>query len=155
MKGQLLRDPARFLAFGFGAGLAPRMPGTFGTLVAVPLFWLVADLPAAAYLGCVLLVVGIGIWVCDDAARFLGVHDHPAIVWDEVAGYLITMIGFSSDGVWWLAGFLVFRVFDIWKPWPIRWADRHVGGGLGIMLDDVLAGLMACATLHVLRLLLV
>lgn len=154
LKDKQLRDPARFLAFGFGGGLAPRMPGTVGTVIAIPLFWVVADLPIGGYLGCVLLAVGIGIWVCDDAARYLGVHDDPSIVWDEITGYLVTMIGFSPDGIWWLLGFLVFRAFDIGKPWPISWADRHVCGGFGIMLDDILAGLMACATLHALQLVL-
>jgi len=155
VKESVLGDPLRFLALGFGAGLVPRMPGTAGTVAAVPLYWLVEDLPIGGYLGCVFLAVGIGIWICDETARFLKTHDHPSIVWDEVTGYLITMIGVPTGGGWWLLGFVAFRVYDIFKPWPIAWADRHVHGGLGIMLDDVLAGLMACASVHLIRLFLV
>jgi len=145
---RLLLNPAHFLSFGFGSGLAPVAPGTFGTLAAVPLFWLLSQLPLAIYL---LIVAGgtlLGIWLCGFTARTLGVHDHGAIVWDEVIGYLITMILAPAGWPWAVIGFVLFRLFDIIKPWPIRWADRHVGGGLGIMLDDVLAGIMAWLVLQ-------
>ncbi len=143
-----LRDPGHFLALGFGAGLMPRAPGTFGTLAALPLWWLVAGLPLAAYLAVTLAAAVGGVWLCGRTARALGVHDHPAIVWDEVAGFLVTMTAVPGGWPWLLAGFALFRLFDIWKPWPIRWLDARVTGGLGIVLDDFLAGALACALLH-------
>ena len=142
--------PIHFLSFGFGSGLAPVAPGTFGTLAAVPLYLLLR--PASLWLYALVTagVVLVGIWLCDRTADALGVHDHPAIVWDEVAGYLLTMIA-APVGWWWpLAGFALFRLFDILKPWPIRWADRRVGGGFGIMLDDVIAGVFAWMVLQAL-----
>lgn len=142
------RHPMQFLAFGFGSGLAPRGPGTAGTLVAVPLYWLVADWSLAWYSAFVLVAALLGIWICGAASRQLKVHDHPGIVWDEFVGYWITLWAIPVDWVWMLAGFIVFRVFDIVKPWPISYLDRNVKGGFGIMIDDILAGVMACATLH-------
>jgi phosphatidylglycerophosphatase A len=135
--------PAHFLAFGFGSGLMRHAPGTFGTLAAVPLYFILMPLSLPIYLGVAALLFVLGIVVCDRTAHALGVHDHPAIVWDEVVGFLLTMA--AAPAVWWapLIGFVVFRVFDILKPWPIRWVDRRVTGGLGIMLDDVLAALPA------------
>lgn len=128
------------LALGFGSGLAPKAPGTFGTLVAVPIYLLIAQLPLAAYVGIVVAAALVGIWLCGQAAADLGVHDHPAIVWDEIVGYLVAMVGAPSGWVWPVLGFLLFRGFDIWKPWPISHVDRHIHGGIGIMIDDVLAG---------------
>ncbi len=136
---RVFRDPVHFLALGFGSGCAPKAPGTFGTLAAIPLYLLMQPLPLWIYL---LLTVGgfaLGVWICDRTARDLGVHDHPAIVWDEVIGYWITMIAAPSGGLWVIAGFALFRLFDILKPWPIRQVDQQVGGGFGIMFDDVLA----------------
>jgi phosphatidylglycerophosphatase A len=125
-----LAEPVHLLALGFGAGLAPFAPGTFGSLVGL----------AFALVAVVLLA---GIWICGESARRLGVHDHPAIVWDEVAGMMITML--AVPDAWWGAplAFVLFRIFDIAKPWPIREIDHGLGGGTGIMLDDVLAGLFA------------
>lgn len=143
----LLRNPVQFLAFGFGSGLAPRAPGTFGTLAAIPLYLLLVQGPWLFFATFVLVATLAGIYWCDRAARELGVHDHPGIVWDEIAGFLITMLLAPPGWPWLLAGFALFRLLDIWKPWPIRWADRKVGGGLGIMLDDVLAGIGAGALL--------
>ncbi len=91
----------------------------------------------------------LGVWACAKTGRELGVHDHPAIVWDEVVGYLITMTGAPTNWQWLLGGFLLFRLFDILKPWPVRWFDRRVAGGLGVMADDVVAGLMALAVLQI------
>ena len=145
---RLLRHPAHFLSFGFGSGLAPVAPGTFGTLAAVPLYWLLAQVSLGYYLAAVALGTLLGVWLCGFTARTLGVHDHGAIVWDEVIGYLITMTLAPAGWPWLLVGFVLFRIFDILKPWPIRWADRRVGGGLGIMLDDVLAGVMAWLVLQ-------
>lgn len=145
---RLLRHPVHFLSLGFGSGLAPKAPGTFGTLAAVPLYWLLSDATLLLYLAVVIVAAALGIWLCGYTARALGVHDHPAIVWDEVVGYFITMLAAPAGWQWLLLGFVLFRLFDILKPWPIRWIDRHVHGGFGIMLDDVLAGAMAWLVLQ-------
>lgn len=137
------RHPIGFLAVGFGSGLAPKAPGTFGTLAAVPIYLLVSQLSLWPYLAITLLVSLVGIGICEVAARMLGVHDHPAIVWDEIAGYLVTMIAAPTGWEWIIIGFVLFRLFDIVKPWPIRWLDAKVAGGFGIMIDDVLAGIFA------------
>ena len=136
------------LAFGMGAGCSPKAPGTMGTLLAVAVYLLLAGLPLPVYIAILIVVVLVGIWLCGKTARDLGVHDHPGIVWDELAGYLLTMVGAPAGWQWIVAGFLLFRLFDIWKPWPIGWLDRRVGGGLGIMLDDLLAGLFAALCLQ-------
>ena len=147
----VLMHPPSLLAFGLGVGLMPFAPGTFGTLLGIPLYWLWADLSVPAYGALVLVLALAGVWFCAAAARRHKIGDHPGIVWDEIVGFLITMWGvpFSWTGV--TCGFLLFRLFDIAKPWPIAWADRRVGGGLGIMLDDILAGIFASAALLVLR----
>lgn len=137
------RNPVHFLAFGLGSGAAPRAPGTFGTLAAVPLWYLMAQGGLMLYLSLTLAAFVIGIWLCGRTSRDLGVHDHGGIVWDEFVGYWITMIAVPVNWIWTLAGFILFRLFDIWKPWPIGPVDRRVHGGLGIMLDDVLAGVLA------------
>ena len=136
---RVFRDPIHFLALGFGSGCAPKAPGTFGTLAAIPLYLLLQPLPLWAYLLLTAAGFALGIWVCDKAARDLGVHDHPAIVWDEVIGYWVTMIAAPPGWLWIIAGFALFRLFDILKPWPICQADQHIGGGFGIMFDDLLA----------------
>lgn len=144
---QILTEPVLLLAFGFGSGLAGRAPGTFGTLAAIPLYWLLVQGASWFYPAATLLVCLAGIGICGSAAERLGVHDHSGIVWDEIAGFLLTMawVPFSWQAV--IVGFLAFRFFDIIKPWPISYIDRVVEGGLGIMLDDVLAGLAAAAVL--------
>ncbi len=145
----LLKNPIHALALGFGSGLAPRAPGTFGTLVGVGLYWLLQSMALSLTI-YIALIVGCffaGIWICQYTANALGVHDHPAIVWDEVVGYLITMMFAPSGWLWMLIGFALFRLFDIWKPWPIRVIDRCMHGGLGIMLDDVLAAVYAAIVL--------
>jgi phosphatidylglycerophosphatase A len=140
---QILVDPILFLAFGFGFGLVKKAPGTFGTLAAVPLYLLIAQSDNLIYSLITIVVTIAGIWICGQAADKLGEHDFGGIVWDEIAGYLITLwwIPFSWQGL--VLGFILFRFFDILKPWPIKWADRKVKGGFGIMLDDVLAGVFA------------
>ena len=145
-----LKNPVHLLAFGFGSGLAPKAPGTVGTLAAVPLYLLLAPLPLAAYLLAVVLIALAGIWICGRTSRDLGVHDHGGIVWDEFAGFLVTMTAVPLAWPWVVAGFLLFRLFDILKPWPIGWLDERVAGGLGIMLDDLLAGLYAWGCLQLL-----
>lgn len=144
---RILRDPVHLMAFGFGSGLAPRAPGTFGTLVAVPVAYALALLPTLWHAAVIVLLFVAGVWICGTSARRLGVHDFSGIVFDEIVGYLITLaIATAAVPFNWLAviaGFVLFRIFDIAKPWPIGWLDRHVGGGTGIMLDDVAAGIYA------------
>jgi phosphatidylglycerophosphatase A len=146
---QILQDPILFLAFGFGSGLIKKMPGTLGTVAAIPLYWLLIQTNDWIYLTVTLVCSLAGILICDKAAIKLQVHDYGGIVWDEIAGFLITMcwVPFSWQSL--LAGFALFRIFDIFKPWPIRWLDRHVEGGLGIMIDDVLAGILAAMVLQI------
>jgi len=142
------RNPIHFLAFGFGSGAAPFAPGTFGTLVAVPIYWLMLPLSLWAYLAVVLAITLVGVWLCHVTSRDLGVHDHAGIVWDEIAGYLITMIAAPAGWQWIVTGFVLFRFFDIIKPRPIGWVDRRIHGGLGNMLDDVLAAVFAWVVLQ-------
>jgi len=143
------RNPVHLLALGLGSGMLPFAPGTWGTLFAIPVFMLLAQLPLAWLLATIALMFVAGVWLCDRTARALGVHDHSAIVWDEVVGYCITMAPFALDAgaVELVAGFVLFRLFDVVKPWPIRTADRHVHGGFGIMFDDALAAVYAALCL--------
>lgn len=145
---QILTDPVLLLAFGFGSGLARFAPGTFGTVAAIPLYWLFAQTDLIVYSLLTLIATVAGIWICGIAAEKLGEHDFGGIVWDEIAGLLITLWFAPVNWQTLLAGFILFRFFDIVKPWPIRWIDRKVTGGLGIMLDDVLAGVFAAAVLQ-------
>ncbi len=138
-----LDSPALAVAFMFGAGLAPKAPGTFGTLAAVPLYLALSGVEYIGYLVITALVTVLGVVAADRASEQLGVHDHPGIVIDEVAGYLVTMAFVPFSWAATVAGFLLFRLFDIVKPWPIRWLDRRVGGGFGIMVDDLVAGVLA------------
>ena len=149
------RNPIHFLAFGLGSGAAPKAPGTFGTLAAIPLWLLFADLPILSYIALIVVTSLVGIWLCGQTSKDLGVHDHGGIVWDEFVGLWITYIALPEGWVWVLFGFLLFRLFDIWKPWPIGWADSKVSGGLGIMLDDILAGFMALGVLQAVNYLLI
>lgn len=144
-----------FIAYGFGSGLAPKAPGTFGTLVAMPFWFLLSWLTPepAIYIAAVVLLFIFGCWICGESARLLGLHDAPGIVFDEIVGFLITCIPLlylpagSAEWLWLIAAFVLFRFFDIIKPWPIRWLDRKVHGGFGIMIDDVLAGIFAALCL--------
>ena len=145
-----LLHPVDFLALGFGSGLLPFAPGTAGTVAAIPVYLLLQPLAAPYYVAIVVLLALAGIAICGQAARHLGVHDHPGIVWDEIVGYLVTM-AFAPPGWLWIGlGFVLFRLFDILKPWPIKWCDRQVEGGLGIMLDDLLAGVFSAVLLQLL-----
>lgn len=132
-----------FLAFGLGSGAAKKAPGTFGTLAAVPLYLLLAQLPLPLYLLTVFLAFVLGVYLCGQASRDMGVHDHGGIVWDEFVGFWIAMIALPVHWAWVVAGFILFRFFDIIKPWPIGWLDKRVHGGVGIMIDDVIAGIFA------------
>ncbi|MEJ2404330.1 MAG: phosphatidylglycerophosphatase A [Candidatus Thiodiazotropha sp.] len=140
-------NPVHLLAFGFGSGLAPKAPGTFGTLVGVPIYWLLQPLPPVYYGVLVAVSFLIGISLCGRTSRDLGVHDHGGIVWDEIVGYLVTMLWAPKGWLWMVIGFVLFRFFDILKPWPISWFDRKVSGGFGVMLDDLIAGLFAAVIL--------
>jgi phosphatidylglycerophosphatase A len=146
----VLTTPVHFLAFGFGSGLSPFAPGTLGTLMAVPLYLAMSKLPLTAYLLITLVVCIVGVWICGRSSEKLGVHDHSGIVWDEFAGYFITMILAPPSWLWIVIGFVLFRLFDIWKPWPISFLDKKVDGGLGIMIDDVVAGIFAMICLQAL-----
>ena len=132
-----------FLGFGLGAGLSPWAPGTLGTLVAVPLYYVLRDLSIEWYMGVVFLLFLAGIRICERSEQRVGCGDHSGIVWDEIVGYLITMTAAPLHWTSVVLGFVLFRVFDILKPWPIRRLDQTIHGGLGIMLDDVLAGIFA------------
>jgi phosphatidylglycerophosphatase A len=149
------KDPRCLLAFGFGAGAASRAPGTVGTVVGIPLYVAMAGLPAAWYVVIVIALFVTGVWVCAHAERKLGTHDHPGIVWDEIVGYLVTLFLAPLHWSSILGGFVLFRLFDIWKPFPIRALERRIPGGLGTMLDDVLAGLYGFAALQLSAYLLV
>jgi len=145
---QILGDPVLFLAFGFGSGLAKKAPGTFGTAAAIPLYALLVQADMLIYSLLTISVTLAGVWICGVAAEKLGEHDFGGIVWDEIAGFLITMWLVPFTWQAFMSGFILFRLFDILKPWPIKAIDRHVQGGLGIMLDDVLAGVFAAGLLR-------
>lgn len=151
------RTLLHWIAFGGGAGLSPVAPGTVGTLVAIPIYLaidpVIADCawPLLCYIGFILLLGLAGIFICGRTARDLGVPDHPGIVLDEIAGFLLAMSALPADWYWIAAAFVSFRILDILKPWPISLIDRRIEGGWGVMLDDLLAGAMVCAALHALR----
>ena len=137
------RNPVHILAFGFGSGTVPKAPGTAGTLLAMIIYLLLPAMTPVIYGVFVLICLIIGIWICGKTAQDLGVHDHGGIVWDEFVGYWIPMFMAPPGRIWAFLGFALFRLLDIAKPWPIKWADKELKGGTGIMLDDVLAGIMA------------
>ncbi len=146
----LLSHPAHFFALGFGSGLAKKAPGTFGTLVGLPLFWLVNGYTLATQLALISLLFLAGIYFCEKTGKALGVSDHGGIVWDEIVAIMLVLTFTISQWQWWLAAFLLFRLFDIWKPFPIRQCDAKVKGGLGVMLDDLLAAIYAILSLKAL-----
>ena len=146
-KDTVWKNPVHFLAFGCGSGLSPKAPGTFGTLAAIPFYLLMQPLSLPVYLTILVLACLLGFWLCGRTAKDLGVHDHPGIVWDEFCGFWLTMIAAPAGWLWIGLGFVLFRLFDIWKPWPIRLLDKKIHGGLGIMVDDLLAGVFAWAGL--------
>jgi len=140
----LLSHPAHFVALGFGSGLAPRAPGTFGTLASLALYYLLAlALPPLAIAFLAIPLFFVGVWACDVTGRDLGVSDHGAMVWDEIVAFL--PLAAIASAAWWLQllAFALFRLFDIWKPYPIRRVERNVKGGLGVMVDDVIAAAYA------------
>jgi phosphatidylglycerophosphatase A len=146
----LLATPAGWLACGFGSGLVPVAQGTFGSLAAL-LPWLgLRQLSPPLYLLVIVAGFAIGVWACNVASRALGVADHRSLVWDEFIGQWIALLPLLVlPAPWWtiVLGFMLFRLFDVWKPWPIRWLDRRVKGGMGVMIDDVVAGAFAAIVL--------
>ncbi|MEQ1668963.1 MAG: phosphatidylglycerophosphatase A [Sulfuriferula sp.] len=144
-----MRHPAHFLAFGFGSGLAAKAPGTWGTLIALPLYYgLMLWLNPSQLLILIALAFVAGVYICDVAGRNLGVSDHGGIVWDEIVAMWLVLVFTPLHPVWWALAFGLFRLFDIWKPFPIIWLDAHVKNGFGVMLDDLLAALFAIASLY-------
>lgn len=156
----LTTSPAGWLAGGFGAGLVPVAQGTAGSLVALAPWLLLRQLPIPLYALALVLAFALGVWACGVAGRAMGVADHRSLVWDEFVGQWVALAPLLVPR-WWpadtttlalgmLAAFALFRLFDVWKPWPIRWLDRRVHGGLGVMIDDLLAGVFAALVLTVL-----
>ena len=143
------RNPAYFIAFGFGAGAIPFAPGTWGTVVGVILYLMIAQFTLPFYLIILAIAIIFGIWICDKTEKFFGVKDHSGIVWDEITGFLLTMFYAPAGWQWIVLGFVLFRVFDIIKPWPIKVIDKRVKGGLGIMLDDLIAAIPAWVILQI------
>lgn len=158
LKGLKLTNLMHLAAVGFGSGLAPKAPGTFGTLAAIPFFYLLSNLSIECYVAVLVMTSLLGFWFCHVTSEAMGVHDHKAIVWDEFVGYWITMLpvlvlfpeikeGASIPLIWVFVGFLLFRFFDVLKPFPISWLDKKMQGGFGIMIDDIVAGLFSALAL--------
>ncbi len=152
---ELVKRPACFLALGFGSGLSPKAPGTMGTLAAIPFYLLMQQLGLSFYLLIVLISFVAGIWLCQRASDWLQEDDASPIVWDEFVGFWVTMIAAPAGWLWIVLGFVLFRFFDIIKPWPVSVADKKLHGGLGVMLDDVLAGTYAAVVLQLLAFVLI
>jgi phosphatidylglycerophosphatase A len=148
------RNPIHFVAYGFGSGAVPKAPGTAGTLVAVIIYLLLPQISPLIYVSLLLISFVFGVWICGKTAQDIGIKDPSGIVWDEFVGYWITMFMAPSGWIWVIIGFVLFRLLDIVKPWPIKWADKQIGGGMGIMLDDVLAGIMAALCMQAIVILL-
>lgn len=148
------RNPWYFAAFGLGSGAMPFAPGTFGTLMAIPFYLMIRPLPLLAYILFVILFIAFSSYICDRISKEIHVHDHPGMCIDEFAGFFVTMINAPHGPYWILLGFLLFRIFDIVKPWPIRLIDEKITGGLGIVLDDVLAGVYSCILIQLIALLI-
>ena len=147
----IIFHPVHFLSLGLGSGLSPFAPGTAGTLMAVLLYIPLSMLPLTSYVAILIIGSLAGIYLCEKTSNKLGGHDHPAIVWDEFLGFWLTMLFAPSGWMWIVIGFVLFRLFDIWKPWPISVIDHKVKGGFGIMLDDLVAGAYALVVLQLLH----
>jgi phosphatidylglycerophosphatase A len=151
LPARLLAEPVHLVALGFGSGLSPVGPGTCGTLLAVPLAYVLLQIPLVVAVVVVAIAFLGGIWITGESARRLGVHDHSGIVWDEVAAFLALALALPPGWPWIAAGFLAFRIFDIVKPWPIRDLDHRLSGGLGIMLDDLVAAVFAAVSVRLIE----
>lgn len=149
----VLAHPAGWIATGFGSGLSPVAPGTAGSLAALLPWLALRDLPLPYYALAVTVAFALGVWACAWVVRRTGVADPGFAVWDEFVGLWIALaplVGMTGRWAWIGTGFILFRIFDIWKPWPVSWADRNIHGGLGVMLDDVFAGSYAAIALALL-----
>lgn len=146
---KVFSHPAYFLAYGFGSGLSPKAPGTAGSLVGLLLWWMLSPMPLLNYLITIVVIIFLGIYVSDKVSSEQGEKDPSGIVIDEIAGILITLVLIPDGWYWVIAGFVSFRIFDILKPWPINWCDTHLKGGLGIMSDDIVAGLFSLAGIQI------
>jgi phosphatidylglycerophosphatase A len=149
----LMSHPFGWVACGFGSGLSPVAPGTAGSLTALLPWLALRELPAVYYALALVSAFALGVWVCHWAVATLRIKDPASVVWDEFVGQwvaLLPLLWLQRGWVWIFAGFILFRIFDIWKPWPVSWADRRIDGGLGIMLDDVIAGIYAASVLALL-----
>ena len=150
----LFAHPSHFVALGFGAGLAPVAPGTFGTLLALPIFWLLAPrLDPLTFLVGLGFLFAVGVWVCGRTGRDLGVPDHQAMVWDEVVAFLLVLFFTPPTPLWQALAFLLFRLFDILKPGPIRYIEMSFRGGFGVMIDDLVAAFITLICLALIKLL--
>ena len=145
----LFAHPSHFIALGFGAGLARLAPGTLGTIVGLPLFYLLMAMPELVHYTTIAVLFFIGIPLCSSTGKALGVSDHGSIVWDEIVAMMLVLEFTPQKPFWWLIAFILFRLFDIWKPFPIRECDRKFKGGFGVMFDDLLAAIYAIACLKV------
>ena len=143
-------NPLHFLAFGLGSGASPYAPGTVGTAMAIPFYLLLRNFSLFTYCVILFLAIIVGFYLCEIATNAVKVHDHPGIVWDEFVGYWLTMIAAPPGFIWIIVGFILFRIFDIWKPWPIHWVNQHVRNGIGIVLDDLMAGVLAWVVMRLL-----
>lgn len=143
------QNPLHFIAFGFGSGAIPVAPGTFGTLIAIPFYLALQSLPLIFYVTIVVIITIASMWICDRVSKEIDIHDHQGMCLDEIVGYLVTMINAPHGWVWVLLGFLLFRLFDILKPWPIDYLDKKMKGGVGMILDDVVAGIFSCLLIQI------
>lgn len=149
LPADFIKHPVHFFALGLGTGCIPKIPGTAGTTIGVLLYYFLQPLHIYIYLSITIVMFLAGIWLCGKTAADLGVHDHSAIVWDEIVGYLVTMLLAPTGWVWMVTGFILFRFFDICKPWPVSWADTNLQGGSGIMLDDAIAAFYSLLVLQI------
>lgn len=136
-------NPWHFIAFGFGTGAIPIAPGTFGTLIAIPFYLYLSTYSHTFYLICTIAVTLLSVWLCEKVSNEIKVEDHQGMCIDEFVGYLVTMFCAPYGWGWIILGVVLFRIFDIWKPWPIRQIDNQVKGGFGMILDDVVAGIFS------------
>jgi phosphatidylglycerophosphatase A len=143
----LISHPAHFFALGFGSGLANKAPGTFGTLIGLPLFWFISNQSIHIKLAIITSFFIVGIYFCEVAGKNLGVPDHGAIVWDEIVAMMLMLTFTPANMIWWLLAFALFRLFDIWKPYPIQQFDAQLKNGFGVMFDDLLAAIYGILSL--------
>jgi phosphatidylglycerophosphatase A len=145
------RNPIHFIAFGFGSGAMPFAPGTFGTLMAIPFYLLIQNFSPRAYLTILVIAIIVGMWLCERTEQDIGVHDHSGIVFDEFVGYGLVMFAAPKGWLWVMLGFILFRLFDIWKPQPIRWLDENTHSGIGTVVDDLLAAIPALIIMQLIK----